>query len=183
MKDYKKAFEDIRNIVNSLDSSTKEAVEVQPDKYGFYPISTKYGGREVDKYNKLLKDWAKSSDPVKKRLSEILPKKVIVNYELTYDQVNPIFRYNSNRLFMLSDSKIRTYDLTERPAAMIVFLAVKQDGSKIQDHFVAAASNHSWPSSVGYEHYLSCVEESCVRYANTKYKLITTNRALKKTPN
>jgi hypothetical protein len=183
MKDYKKAFEDIRNIVNSLDSSTKEAVEVQPDKYGFYPISTKYGGREVDKYNKLLKDWSLSLDPVKKRLSEILPKKVIVNYELTNDQVDPVFRYNNNRLFMIADPKIKTYDAKENPASMIVFLAVNPDGFTIEDHFVATASNYSYPSSAGYKHYLSSVEESCIRYANTKYKLIISNRALRKTPN
>ena len=183
MKDYKKAFEDIRNIVNSLDSSTKEAVEVQPDKYGFLPISTEYGGREIVKYNQLLKDWSNGSDPIKRRLANILPKKVIVNYELTNDQVDPVFRYNNNRLFMIADPKIKTYDAKESPASMIVFLAANPDGSKIKDHFVAAASNYSYPNSAGYGYYLSSVEESCIRYANTKYKLIASNRAFRKTPN
>ncbi len=161
-------------LVVKLDNSLLS----KPDKYGFKEISTKYGGRDIPKYNDYLDDKIRNGDKYWKSIAKDAKRKVIVNYQLTPEQVDPVFRHNNNKYFMSTSVEYIAYSNEYPPAPVTVFEAYHKNNKHIDNHLIACAGNSAWPTSSNYEKYLDGVADSCIRYINKEYERITSSNAV-----
>lgn len=150
----------------------------KPNKYGFKEISTKVGGRDIPHYNEHLDLWIEKGDHIQRDLGKTLPRKVIVNYQLTKEQLTPLFYDNNNYYFTSNNLEVKHYNNDFPPAAMIVDFAKNQDKGNIDNHLIACARNSSFSKDAKYQDYLKAVSESCIRFANREYKRLSSRDAL-----
>lgn len=177
MKELIKALSEIKTIVNNLDLGTIPSAPasdlVEPDLYGFYPISTLDGAREIHGMNLLLDDWVINGDKLQKKIAREMPRKVLVNYQLTNVQIESVFRPNNNRNFMIHSTQVRGYKNIhiehEGKGAFIIFRGLPTEH---EPYLSATAGNWSFVGTLdGYEKYLKSVEASCIRFCYNQYDL------------